>query len=103
MSRYPDQRELGWAVRLTSEEVERHRARADRSHRLATGKHLLLAVLVVWNLLGLAYLVDSLQSSDPARPVVLTAVIWMWLLGDTAIACTGLLIHRFRYGKRPST
>jgi hypothetical protein len=103
MMRNPDQPGLGWAVRLSPEEIHCRQARSDRFHRLATGKHLVLAVLIVWNLWGLACLVGSLQSSDIARPVVLTAVIWMWLLGDIAVVCSSLLIRRFRHGKRLST
>jgi hypothetical protein len=101
MSRPPEQPELGWAVHLTSQELDRRHAQRDRFHQLATGKSLFLAVLTAWNLLGLVYLIGGLLSAGPVRPMVLSTVIWIWLFGDTAIVTISYLIRRFNNG-RPS-
>jgi hypothetical protein len=103
MSVTPDEPDLGWAVRLSSQEIDRHQAHTARFRRLVTAKTLFLIVLVAWNLLGLLYLIAGLLSTASARPVVLTAVIWIWLLGDLAIIGIGWLIRRFRSGERPRT
>jgi hypothetical protein len=103
MSRQPDQPDAGWAVRLTPEESDRRRARADRWQRLATAKHLFLLVLGLWNLLGLTYLIGSLQYINSTGSVVLTAVIWIWVVGNIAIVGSDMLIRRVRSGVHSPT
>jgi hypothetical protein len=103
MSVTPDEPHLGWAVHLSPQEIEGRLAHSDRFRRLVTAKSLFLIVLVAWNLLGLVYLIGGLLSTASARPVVLTAVIWIWLLGDVAIVGIGLLIRQLRVGDRPHT
>jgi hypothetical protein len=95
MLREVNQPDLGWAVRVSPEELARRRVRADRLHGLASGTNLVLVVLVVWNMLGLASFVDSLLSSGPTYQVALAAVIWLWVLGDISILGASLLIRRF--------
>jgi hypothetical protein len=94
----PEEPDLGWAVRLSPQEIDLHQAHTDRFQRLATAKNVFLVVLTAWNLLGLVYLIAGLLSTATSRPIVLTAVIWIWLLGDLAIVAIGWLIVRFRNG-----
>ena len=94
MSLTPEKSDLGWAVRRSSPEIDRHQAHADRFRRRATAKNLFLVVLLTWNLLGLVYLIGGLLSTATSRPIVLTLVIWLWVLGDLAIVGIGWLIGR---------
>jgi hypothetical protein len=100
MSLTPEEPDLGWAVRLRSQEIDRHQAHADRFRRRATAKNLFLVVLLAWNLLGLVYLIGGLLSTVTSRSVVLTLVVWVWVLGDLAIIGIGWLIGRVGNGER---
>lgn len=101
-SQETEQPGLGWAVVISPEQTERRRRREERFRRFATPRRVLLAVLIIWNTSGTVFFIGALQSSDTPRQVVLTIVIWTWVLGDAAILGAGFLVRRFLLNRHPT-
>jgi hypothetical protein len=92
---------VGWAVQMSPDQIRQSQERTAKVKKWLTPKHLLVAVLVIWNAGFLSAFVYTFQNHDPSRSVVLGVVFWLWILGDIAIllcACSARLIRRARRG-----